>query len=401
MRASDLLHFTLLSLARQRFRSVMMVLAVAMGVGAVVILISLGEAARLYVLGEFNFIGKDVLVVFPGRKSTTGGMPPVTGNAVRDITLQDAMILERTVPGIKTIAGVVAGNAEISYENRSRRTTVLGSTPGFFEIRNLAVNGEIWDSLELDVAYPVAVLGKSLKEELFGNARAIGQWIRIRDFRLRVIGVTAEAGNMFGIDIGDSIFIPVASAQQIFNASGLFRLVIKIEPNANRQRVVKDVERQMQNLHDGELDITVVNPDSLVATFDSIMRVMTLAVAGIAAISLVVAGVLVMNLTLMSVQQRTTEIGLLKAIGASASQVRQFFVSEAILLAVLGSVVGLTLAFLGVTAIRTLVPDFPLHIPTWGIGGAVALAIGTSFIFAWRPASKAAALSPITALGRG
>ena len=401
MRTLDLIGFTALSLRRQRFRSLMMMLSVAMGVASVVVLVGLGEGARQYVMNEFAYIGKDVLAVFPGRKTTSGGMPPVTGNAARDITLEEAVILERTVPGIKAIAGVVAGAGEVAHGSRDRRTTVLGIGVDFFAIRNLKINGEIWDQIGLDEASPVAVIGNKLKQELFDNRRAIGQWIRIRDFRFRVIGVTAESGNAFGIDVGDTVFIPVASAQQVFNTSSLFRLAIQIDANQNRDRMVQTIEQRMQQLHDGELDVTVVNPDAMVASFDSILKVMTIAVAGIAAISLVVAGVLVMNLTLMSVQQRTAEIGLLKAIGASAAQVRLFFISEAVILALTGSAIGVLVASSLILIANAALPDFPLRIPLWGVLGASALATLTAFLFAWRPASNAAALPPIVALGRG
>ena len=137
MRADDLLRFTLLVLARQRFRSAMLLFSVAIGVASVVILVALGEGARQYVLGEFSFIGKDTLVIFPGRKTTTGAMPPISGASARDITLQEVMLLQRNVRGIESIAPLVIGSVPVSHRNRERDSMVLGTNAAFFATRQL------------------------------------------------------------------------------------------------------------------------------------------------------------------------------------------------------------------------------------------------------------------------
>jgi putative ABC transport system permease protein len=401
MRLIDLIRYTFLALRRQRFRSVMLLIAVGLGVAAVIVLTAVGEGARGYVMGEFAFLGNNTIVMFPGRKETTGGMPPVTGTAARAITLEEVEVLGRTVPGVTSLAPIVMGNGPVSYESRERESIVVGTTAAFFTIRQLQIaQGTVLPDLALSEGKPVAVLGQKLKAELFDNRRAIGQWVRLRDYRFRVIGVMAGTGDSFGADLSEAIFVPVAAAQSVFNIHGLFRVMMKVRDNYRVEAVKSDVSKRMQELHEGEQDVTVVSPDAMLSTFDDILRALTLGVAGIAAISLVVAGILVMNVTLMSVKQRTAEIGLLKAIGAPATQVRTLFLSEAALIATAGALLGMLIGRLLVAAGRHLYPSIPFATPAWAMWAALGLAVGTALVFAWLPAQQAARLEPVDALGR-
>jgi len=401
MRLVDLIRYTLLALRRQRFRSVMLLIAVGLGVGAVIVLTALGEGARRYVMGEFAFLGKDTVIVFPGRKETTGGMPPVTGSAARAITLEEVEVLGRTVPGVSALAPMVIGNGPVSFESRERESIVVGTTAAFFVIRQLQIaQGSALPDLDLSEGRQVAVIGQKLKTELFDNRAAIGQWVRLRDYRFRVIGVLAGSGDSFGADLSEAIFVPVASAQSVFNIHGMFRVMLKVRDNYRVEEVKADISNRMQELHEGEQDVTVVSPDAMLSTFDDILRALTLGVAGIAAISLVVAGILVMNVTLMSVKQRTAEIGLLKAIGAPASQVRTLFLTEAALIATAGAFLGMAVGSLLVAAGRYFYPSIPFATPGWALWAGLGLAVGTALVFAWLPAQQAARLEPVDALGR-
>jgi putative ABC transport system permease protein len=401
VRLLDLLRFSFLALRRQRFRSGMLLTAVGLGVSAVVILTALGEGARGYVLGDFEYMGKDTLVMVPGRKETTGGMPPMTGTAARSITLEEVEVLQRSVPGVSSWAPMVMGNGPVSYKSRDRDSLVLGTTAAFFVLRELEVGqGNALPDLPLREGKPVAVIGQKLKDALFDNSRAIGQWIRIRDYRFRVIGVLSGSGDSFGSDLGEAIFIPVASAQSLFNVHGLFRVMMKVKDNYQVSAVTSDISKRMKVLHDGEQDVTIISPGAMLTTFDSILKVMTLGVAGIGAISLVVSGILVMNVTLMSVKQRTAEIGLLKAVGAPASQVRTLFLTEAGLIAAAGAVAGMLAGQLVILAGRKLYPLVPFATPAWALWASLALAVGTALLFAWLPAQQAANMEPVDALGR-
>jgi putative ABC transport system permease protein len=401
LRLLDLLRFTLLALRRQRFRSTMLLTAVGLGVCAVVVLTALGEGARGYVLGEFALMGKDSVVMFPGRKETTGGMPPMMGTAAHAITLDEVEVLQRSVPGVTSLAPMVLGNSPVSFKSRERDSMVIGTTAAFFTIRKLEIaQGSSLPDLALGEGKQVAVIGQKLKEALFDNGRAVGQWVRLRDYRFRVIGVLAGSGDSFGADLSEAIFIPVASAQSVFNVHGMFRVMLKVKENHQMETVKASISKKMQALHDGELDVTVVSPDSMLSTFDGILRVMTLAVAGIGAISLVVSGILVMNVMLMSVKQRTAEIGLLKALGAPAAQVRTLFLTEAGMIAAAGAVVGMVVGKLIVIIGRQVYPSVPFATPGWALWSALGLAVGTALLFAWLPAQQAADMEPVDALGK-
>ena len=402
MSPRDLLGFTSLTLARQRFRSLMLVLSLALGVSSVAILVALGEAARGYVLQEFALLGTDVLAVFPGRKSTSGAMPPVSGTAARDLTLDDARWVARGLPGVRAVVPLVQGSAGVSFSGRERESLVIGSSSAFFAVRRLQLGaGSIWSGVALDQASPVAVIGETVRDELFGQGRALGQWLRVRDYRFRVVGILEGSGDSFGADLGDAIFIPVASAQQLFNVSCLFRLLVQVDPGRDREKMIVSIEQRLMAARDGQLDVTVVNPDAMLSSLSDILLAMTLAVAGIAAISLVVAGILVMNLTLISVQQRTAEIGLLKAVGATSGQVRLIFIAEALVLAAVGISVGFALALIVLQAAAWAIPDLPFSLPWWALLAVGVITVIIALIFAWRPSSRAAALTPVAALGRG
>lgn len=401
MRPLDLLRFTLLALHRQRFRSVMLLIAVGLGVSAVVILTALGEGARGYVQGEFAALGKDTVILFPGRKETTGGMPPMTGTAARDITLEDVAVLERTLPGVGLLAPLVIGNGPVSYKSRERDSIVVGTTADFFTLQELEIGqGTNFPDLGLSEGAQIAIIGEKLKRELFDNQRAVGQWLRLRDYRFRVVGVLSGTGDSFGADLSEGIVIPVASAQSVFNVSGMFRVLLKVRNNHNVEDVKAAIAQRMQELHDGELDVTIISPDAMLSSLDDILRVMTLAVAGIAAISLVVSGILVMNVTLMSVKQRTAEIGLLKAVGAPAAQVRTLFLTEAGVIAAVGALLGTLAGYLVVVGGRQLYPDIPFATPGWALWAALGTAVITALVFAWLPAQQAAAMEPVDALGK-
>tara|TARA_R110000823_G_scaffold27609_15_gene80426 strand:- start:9191 stop:10399 length:1209 start_codon:yes stop_codon:yes gene_type:complete len=401
MRLTDLFRFTLLALGRQRFRSLMLLLSVGLGVAAVVILTALGEGARGYVLGEFAFLGKDTVIIFPGRKETTGGMPPVSGAAARAITLEEVNVLQRSVPGVADVAPLVVGNGPVSHQSRERDSLVIGTSAAFFPMRELDIaQGASLPDMPLDQGAPVAVIGHKLKRELFDNRRAIGQWLRLRDYRFRVVGVLSSGGDSFGMDLSEAIFIPVASAQSVFNVHGVFRVMLRVSDNHDMDTVKEALRQRMQELHDGEQDVTIVSPDAMLSTLDDILKVLTLGVAGIAGISLIVSGILVMNVTLMSVKQRTAEIGLLKAVGAPAAQVRTLFLAEAGILATAGALLGIAFGALVVFSGRHIYPDVPFATPHWALWSALGLAVCTALLFAWLPAQQAANMEPVDALGK-
>ncbi|MBU6952021.1 ABC transporter permease [Hahella sp. HN01] len=398
MRAMDLARFNFQVMVGHRFRTIMLMIALIIGVAAVNLLTGLGEGARLFVLGEFSFLGKNTLIIMPGKKETTGGMPPITGEAPRDLTLEDMRALTR-LSAINRTAPLIAGMAELSYQSRLRESFVVGTTHDFFAIRKLSLlQGRALPPGDPTFADAVCVLGQTLKRELFGPEPALGQWVRAGDRRFRVIGILEGKGVAMGLNFDEAMLIPVASAQMLFNQEGLFRVFAEVRSERELTPTRNAILSIIKERHDGEEDITLITQDALLSSFDEILRTLTLAVGGIAGISLAVAGVLIMNVMLISVSQRTAEIGLLKALGASAATVRRLFLSEALLLAIIGSLIGLLISESLLAAGRLLYNQIPLGSPVWVKVAAVGVAIVTALLFAYLPARKAAALAPVEAL---
>lgn len=394
----DQLRFNSQLFLRHRVRTGLLLLAVGLGVASVILLTSLGEGARRYVDREFSALGNQLLIILPGRKETTGGAPPIYGTAPRDLTLEDAQALER-IPAVRAVAPVIAGTASVALSSRSREVIVLGTTAGIFQVRKMNVaQGEVLPARARSEAMAVCVLGSKLKNELFGNRRAIGEWVRVGDRRMRVIGVLEERGESLGLDLRDMIIVPVRTAEQMFNTPGLFRVLMELDGNADFKRAEDRVKAIIRERHEGDDDITLISQDSMLAAFNNILTTLTLAIAAIAAISLLVAGILIMNISLISVSQRRKEIGLLKALGGSSRQVRQLFLGESLLLVSLGSVAGIVVAWVVVNVLARLWPVFPLAPPWWSIPAAVGTALLSGLIFSLIPARRAAALDPVLAM---
>ncbi|MYM62095.1 ABC transporter permease [Pseudomaricurvus sp. HS19] len=400
MNLLDKLLFCWRSVSRTRLRSMMLLLAMAIGVCSVVMLTSLGEGARNYVMQEFAFLGKDVLVMFPGRNETTGGLPPVTGAAARNITLTETLRLQRAVPAILKVAPVIIGSTLVSHGERGREVIVLGTTGAFPDIRQMSLDQG--RNLHLDPGHKdnECLVGSTLLQELLPNQPAIGQLLRVADYRCRVVGVLSGRGDAFGMDLSDSVLVSISLAQQLFNTDSLFRVLLQVNTQQPLAATKKRIEEEMARLHQNELDVTIVSPDAMLATFDQILTIMTLAVGGIGAISLLVAGVLVMNLTIINTSQRTPEIGLLKALGAAEQTVLQLILWEAALLALAGALTGLLASALLLTLASVLWPSFPMQPPLWAVVAATATAVLAALLFAWVPARRASRLSPIHALYR-
>jgi len=398
MKLVDQISFNWQIFQRHGLRTFLLLLAVGIGVASVILLTSLGEGARRYVDREFSALGNRVLIVLPGCSETSGGAPPIYGSVPRDLTLEDAYTLEK-IPGVLAVAPIVAGTTTVAVDSRSREVITLGSNQSFFTVRNLAVGaGQILPARTREDAMAVCVLGVKLKRELFGNARALGEWVRVGDRRMRVVSVLEERGESLGLDMRDILLIPVRTAEQLFNSPSLFRIMLDIAPSADSDLIQTKIKAVITERHEGEEDVTVISQDSMLAAFNSILTTLTLVIAAIASISLLVAGILIMNISLISVSQRRKEIGLLEAIGASSRQIRQLFLGESLLLVSLGSVAGILFAYSLIAFFSSLWPSFPLTPPLWAVPAAVGVAFFSGLTFSIVPAKRAAGLDPVLAL---
>lgn len=400
MKPIDTTRHAMLALRRYPLRTSMMLLAIAIGVAAVVTLTAVGEAARRYVTGEFASLGTNLLVVLPGRSETTGaglqGM--LIGETERDLTLDDVIALTRSAY-IATIAPVIVGGGTASWRSRERDITVLGTTASMIDIQHWNLRaGRFLPRTDIDVATPVCVLGSVVAGELFAARNPLGEWLRIGDARCRIIGILTQAGMVGGFNTDETVILPVATAQQIFNAAGVFRIMIEASGSEYIDRAKADIVRIVKQRHQGVEDITVVVRDSIVATFNSIFGAITAALAGIAGISLIVAGILIMNVMLVAVSQRTSEIGLLKALGATKRQIVGLFMTEASCLALLGGLVGLAVGTGGNYLLRSAWPFLDFHAPVWASASALIVGLASGLLFGILPARRAAGLDPVLAL---
>lgn len=401
MRATDLIRFARDAATGNPLRSSLLVLAMSIGVAAVVVLTALGDGARRFVISEFSSLGTNLVIVLPGR-SQTGGFSP--GNAitstVRDLTIDDAQALLRA-SAVSRVAPLAIGTSEISFGGKLREVILAGTNSQFIDVRNLKLaQGRFLPDGDWRRGASEAVIGAKIREEIFGNASALGQLIRIGDRRFRVIGVLASTGQGLGMNTDELVIVPVSLAQAMFNSNTLFRILVEANSRDAIEAAKTEVTAIIKQRHEGEEDVTIITQDAVLATFDKLLGTLTLAVAGIAAISLAVAGILVMNVMLVSVTQRTAEIGLLKALGGPPRDLRALFLWEAFLLSLLGASLGVVIGYAGAHVVGRAWPALAGGPPAWATVAAVLLALGAGLAFGVLPANRAARLDPVRALAR-
>ena len=398
MSVIDLLRYASGGLRGHRLRTSLSLLGVAIGVGSVILLTSLGEGARQYVIGEFASLGSNLLIIIPGKTETVG-LAPLVSTAPHDLTRLDAGALLLRVPAIRRVAPLVAGTAPAQAGERSREVTVFGTTREMLEIRHLQVSsGRFLPANEPEAA--LCVLGARVQRELFPGENPLGKLVRIGDWRFRVIGVMAPRGFSMGMDLDEVVEIPVDTSLRVFNRSSLFRILAEVHSHDEIDRARLAALRVLRERHAGQEDITILTQDSVLATFSNILQALTATLAGIAAISLGVAGLGIMNLMLVSVAERTREIGLMKAVGVTYAQILAVFLVEAAVLATTGGSLGLAAGLGGGRILQQLYPEFPFHAPPWAIPAALGVSSAVGLLFGILPARNAARLDPVAALMR-
>jgi putative ABC transport system permease protein len=401
MRILDAVRFSLHSIERTPGRTALTLLAMGIGVAAVIILTGLGEAARRYVVDEFASLGTNLVIVMPGRSETTGGMLTAGfGSTTRDLTVDDAFALTRS-PQVVRVAPIVIGAACVQHAGLEREVPIFGTTTDMLTIRRWQVSdGQFLPKTDWSRSSPVAVIGAKVKSELFRTGTAVGSFLRIGEQRFRVIGVLTPEGRSIGVDTEELVIVPVAAAMSLFDTQSMFRVLIEAHSRESLPAVKDFVRRSIRARHRGEEDVTVITQDAVLDTFDQIFTALTLAVGGIAGISLAVAGVLIMNVMLVSVSQRTNEVGVLKAIGATPAQITTLFLAEAALLSLFGALLGLGLGLGGGWLAMWFQPALNMTPPVWAIAAGVGMALATGLVFGITPARRAARLDPVLALAR-
>lgn len=396
MSFADLMRFALRGLSGHGLRTGLSLIGVVIGVAAVVLLTALGEGARLYVVDQFANLGTNLLIVMPGKIETSGVAG--FGGAPNDLTLDDARAIDRRLTLVTAVAPIAMGTETVSHQERSRQVAVVGTTHEYKEIRKLSVaRGDFLPQGEFFRGSPVAVLGHKLARELFPAEEPLGRTIRVGEWRMRVVGVMAPMGVKMGVDFDEVAIVPVTTAMKMLNRSSLFRIITQVSSNADLETAEQRIIDVIIERHD-EDDVTVVSQDSIVSSFDAILNALTMVVAAIAAVSLTVAGIGIMNVMLVSVSERTREIGLLKAVGVARRQILAVFVAEAGLLSTIGGLLGLALGWALVAILVRIFPALPASPPVWAVWAALGISVGVGLVFGFLPASRASRMEPIAAL---
>jgi len=395
-RSVDALKLVLGSITSQPARSLLTVFGIAVGLAAIVLLTALGEGVRAFVLGEFTQFGTHILAVTPG-KNTTFGISGASIASVRPLTVGDAVAVSR-MRFAEGVVPLIQGNAEVRGGGRRRRTNVVGVGPDLPAVWRMAVStGSFLPPDPLENPRALAVLGSKLRTELFGTANPLGARVQVGGHRFRVMGVMASKGQMLGFDLDDMVYIPVRKASEIFDREGLMELDLLYNERAAVPEVVRAVSSLLVRRH-GQEDFTVITQDRMLSVLGDVLDVLTACVAGIGAISLMVGAFGIVTIMTIAVGERTAEIGLLRALGATRATLRALFLAEAAFLGVAGGMAGIGAALAVVGLAKAVLPAVPLALAwPYVVAGLLSSLLLGAAAGVW-PAERAAGLDPVTAL---
>jgi putative ABC transport system permease protein len=393
----DLLRLAGGAIAGHRLRSILSMVGIAIGIAAVILLTSIGEGTRRYILAQFSQFGTNLIAIHPG-KAETSGMPGVFSGTTHHLTIDDAEALGR-IAGVERVVPTAFGTARDEAGQRARNVAINGVTPDIQTVWKFRTRqGVYWPERDPRRAAPLTVLGPKLARELFAEENPLGRFVRIGGTRFRVIGVMEPKGEMLGFDLDDTAYVPVATALQIFNLTDLAEIDLTYSPAEAGPRVEAEVKRILKARHDGEEDFTVTTQQAMLDVFGNVMGMVTMAVGAIAGISLVVGAIGILTMMWITVRERTEEIGLVRAVGASATQVAALFLVEASLVALLGGAAGVAIG-LGLGAVlRWFVPGLPVETPASFVLLALGVSLAVGLVSGVLPARRAARLDPIEAL---
>lgn len=368
-------------------------LGIIIGVAAVILLVSVGQGLQEYISGTFEDLGSNLILVIPGTVQFGQGPPNFSGSK---FTLKHLDEINKLPDPVGLATGSIEVPAVIRYKGEEKIATVAGVDENYGEIRNLEVaNGRLLAKNDIELSRRVAVLGQGVIEELFGQTDPIGRDVTISGTTYEVVGVLEKIGTQsIGIDVNNFVAIPLTSAQKLFNDTSIQSITIQATDQDSIPEAIDMVEKFMLT-EMTEDDFSVVDQSSLLDTITQILGVLTAALGGIAAISLVVGGVGIMNIMLVSVTERTREIGLRKAIGAKRNDILNQFIIEAVTLSLVGGMIGILIGWVGSLLINQF---FPTSVTLWAVLLAFGVSAAVGIVFGVAPAIRASKLDPIEAL---
>jgi len=396
VRAFDFINFTRTSIVGHRTRSILSGIGIAIGILTVTLLTAIGTGLHDYITAEFTQFGTNLIAIAPGKRTTRG---PPTGviNSVRPLSIADGESL-RSLPGVAKVMPLVQGNADVEAGKRSRRTTIFGVGPAMPSMWRMEVADGTFlpnDNPEAPRAY--AVLGATMAGELFPNQSAVGEIIRVGSYRFRIIGVMAEKGQFLGFDLDDTLYIPAASALSLFNRDGVMEIDVNYHDSFTATQMAESLKAALLRRHGSE-DFTITTQEQMLATLNTILGVITLGIAALGGISLLVGAVGILTVMTIAVQERISEIGLLRAVGATRSQITALFLGESTILSIAGGLTGLALGILVVFIANQLLPNLPVANAWNYILASLAIAAGIGLLSGVMPAIRAARIDPLEAL---
>ena len=397
MRWQDSLHLALRAITAHRLRSVLTLLGIAVGIAAVILLTSIGEGIHRFVLAEFTQFGTNLISIAPGKVKTSGPAPTGIPTSVRPLSLDDARALRR-LPHVTGMSAMVWGNSEVRGNGRLRRSTINGVTPEMLKVYSIKVrSGQFLPPEESESARAFVVLGAKLKAELFGSENALGARLGIGNLQFRVIGVLEAKGQFLGVDLDDAAYIPTARALELYNRDGMMKIDLVYEEGIPASRLSAAIIATLKARH-GREDFTITTQEDMLRTLSNILNVLTMAVGALGSISLLVGGVGIVTIMTIAVSERTSEIGLLVALGAPRNTILGLFLGEAVALSAIGGMVGLALGIGLAQLLHLLVPALPVKTPISFVIYAEIVAVAIGLLAGVLPARRAARLDPVDAL---
>ena len=396
---STLCQTALESIGRNKTRSVLTTLGVIIGVLAVILLTSIGNGLRAFVADQFESLGANSIYVTPGELITEEGSFSAASDASMSnskLKTVDADKIIRLGGPIKTAIPYTESQGDVRFGTKKRRVLVVATYPEYEQVRNTkAEKGRFFNKNDEQSKKKVAVIGPETAEKLFGKKDPVGKSIIINKVKFKIIGVAEEKGGSFGGgNFDDLVLIPFSAGQSYLEMEGVSSIIVQARSAEDIPLAIRLIERSLLRRLD-EDDFAILDQNELLGTIDQILGTLTAGLTGIAAISLLVGGIGIMNIMLVSVTERTREIGLRKALGATPSIIMLQFLIEAAILSSLGGAIGIILGFLATFGIRQFIPA-SVTLPSVLLAFGVSFAVG--LIFGALPARRAARLSPIEAL---
>lgn len=399
MSLREIFRLSIESLMGNRFRAGLTMLGMVIGVAAVVLLVSIGNGAKQYILNEFEGMGTNLIIVQPGKTDRKGSFGPPMGSSQRKMAVADVVAIEKRAFNIEAVTGVVFGTATVKYEETTSNVNLFGSNDLFISIINLKVGKGQWYSREEDdYGRRVVLLGHDVAINLFGNEEPIGRTVRINQGEFKVIGVMAGSGNKLGMNFDQFVFVPTHAAMRLFNDDKLFGIRAKAKSRAGVDDAVEEIRQILKDRRNGEEDFTIITQGALLGSMTTILNMLTYVLGAIAAISMLVGGIGIMNIMLVTVAERTAEIGVRRAVGARRVDILKQFLAEAITLSMIGGMLGLLLAVSVTSVAYWFLPSFDLRAPLWIMGPAFAVSVMIGVLFGVWPARKASRIETLDAL---